>query len=188
MNKKSTGKKIFKIALIVLGIIAVVFYAYIVYPLWGIPFNAQRHGNPPLTPAWALECWLWEDDINTAERVDELLEGYTEHDIPVRTIILDSPWTLRYNDFEVDEDLYPNPKEWFGKLQDQGYRVVLWMTTMVDSYSKDTKIKESDDWFNNAKESGYLVNDGKQISWWKGKGGFIDYTNPEAMKWWRGLQ
>ena len=188
MIKKNTGKKILKIALIVLVILAVGFYAYIVYPLWGIPFNSQRQGNPPLTPAWALECWLWEDDINTAERVDELLEGYAKHDIPVRTIILDSPWTLRYNDFEVDEDLYPNPKEWFGKLQDQGYRVVLWMTTMVDSYSKDSKIKNSEDWFGNAKENNYLVNDGKQISWWKGKGGFIDYTNPEAMKWWRGLQ
>lgn len=188
MNRKISRKKILKYALIIPGILAAVFYAYIVYPLWGMPFNGQRHGNPPLTPAWALECWLWEDDVNTANRVDELLEGYAEHDIPVRTIILDSPWTLRYNDFEVDEDLYPDPKKWFGKLQDQGYRVVLWMTTMVDSYSKDTKIKESDDWFNNAKENGYLINDGKQISWWKGKGGFIDYTNPEAMKWWRGLQ
>ncbi len=26
------------------------------------------------------------------------------------------------------------------------------------------------------------------MKWWKGKGGFIDYNNPEAMKWWHGLQ
>lgn len=64
-------------------------YFYLIYPFWGMPFNAQRHGNPPLTPAWALECWLWEDDVNTAAYVDELLEGYAEHDIPVRTILID---------------------------------------------------------------------------------------------------
>ncbi len=186
--KKSTGRKILKVTWIVLVLLAAGFYAYIAYPLWGMPFNAQRHGNPPLTPAWALECWLWEDDENTAERVDELLEGYAAHDIPVRTIVIDSPWSLRYNDFKIDKDLYPDPKTWFEKLQKQGYRVVLWMTTMVDSYNKDTKIKESRDWFDTAKENGYLVNDGKQISWWKGKGGFIDYTDPEAMRWWHGLQ
>jgi len=52
-----------------------------------------------LTPAWALECWLWEDDQNTAGYVDTLLAGYQKHDIPVRTILIDSPWSLRYNDF-----------------------------------------------------------------------------------------
>ncbi len=189
VNKKSVRwKKVLKIVVIILAILSAGFYVYIVYPLWGMPFNAQRHGNPPLTPAWALECWLWEDDENTAQRVDELLEGYAKHDIPFRTIVIDSPWSLRYNDFRVDEDLYPNPGPWFRKLQDQGYRVVLWMTTMVDSKNKDTKIKDSKAWFSEAKEKGYLVNDGQEISWWKGRGGFIDYTNPEAMKWWRGLQ
>lgn len=181
-------KKRLKYILILPGILLLVIYFYFIFPVWGMPFNATRHGNPPLTPAWALECWLWEDDVNTAQRVDELLNGYAEHDIPVRTILIDSPWSLRYNDFEVDTNLYPQPEIWFNKLQDNGYRVVLWMTTMVNSYSKDTKISESESWYNNAWNKGYLAAGGDQISWWKGKGGFIDYTNPEAMKWWHGIQ
>lgn len=166
----------------------VIGYFYFVFPLWGYPFNAQRHGNPPLTPAWALECWLWEDDVNTAEYVDELLDGYAKHDIPVRTIIIDSPWSYRYNDFDIDTVLYPDPDQWFEKLQNNGYRVVLWMTTMVNSYNKDLDLKDSQPWYEEAKNNGYLVANGDQNRWWKGKGGFIDYSNPEAMTWWRGLQ
>ncbi|MEZ4971010.1 MAG: glycoside hydrolase family 31 protein [Flavobacteriaceae bacterium] len=180
--------KALRIGIWVLATLGIVTYFYWILPVWGIPFNGQRHGNPPLTPPWALECWLWEDDVNTSDYVDELLAGYKEYDIPVRTIILDSPWSLRYNDFEIDTNLYKKPDQWFKKLQDKDYRVVLWMTSMVNSLSKDTHIKDSKDWYEEAMDSGFLVKSGKPNKWWKGEGGFIDYTNEDAMEWWRGLQ
>ncbi|KAA3614077.1 MAG: glycoside hydrolase family 31 protein [Calditrichaeota bacterium] len=153
-----------------------------------MPFNSERHGNPPLTPAWALECWLWEDDVNTAERVDELLRGYAEHDIPVRTILIDSPWSTRYNDFEVDTLRYPQPDKWFRQLENDGYRVVLWMTSMVNSFSKDTAIKNSQVWYDGVAEIDFLAGGKLQSKWWKGRGGFIDYSNPAAKKWWQAQQ
>ncbi len=185
---KRTLKKVAKFLLYALVILTVLGYFYFILPFWGMPFNAQRHSNPPLTPAWALECWLWEDDQNTAAYEDSLLAGYRKHDIPVRTLLIDSPWSLRYNDFDTDTTRYPGYEKWFTGLQDQGYRVVLWMTSMVDSYSKDTKIQESEDFYRTAKEKGFLIGNGNEIKWWKGKGGFIDYTHPEAKKWWQGMQ
>lgn len=35
-----------------------------------------------------------------------------------------------------------------------------------------------------AKINGYLLNKGYTIPWWHGKGGLLDYTNPDAIEWW----
>jgi len=59
-------RKIWLTAGIILGTLLLAYYFLFALPFRGQPFNEQRHGNPPLTPAWALECWLWEDDVNTA--------------------------------------------------------------------------------------------------------------------------
>lgn len=177
-----------KILFALLALLVLLAYVVFIRPFWGIPFNASRHGRVPLTPPWALECWLWEDDVNTAASVNELLDGYRQHDFPVRTIMIDSPWSERYNDFKVDEDRYPEPEQFFRGLQDRGYRVVLWMTCMVNRSSKDTKVKQSPEFFEEAKSQGYLAGNGFTYRWWKGAGGFIDYSNPDAMQWWHGLQ
>ena len=187
-KRRRLGSRVLKVLLLLfLLLICLVYFVYVL-PFWGVPFNHSRHGRVPLTPPWALECWLWEDDHNTEAYVKEILEGYAEHDLPVRTILIDSPWSERYNDFKVDERRYPEPQKFFQNLQTQGYRVVLWMTCMVNSRSKDTSVRDSTAYFEEARAKGYLAGKGEQMKWWKGTGGFIDYSNLEAMKWWHGLQ
>ena len=141
---KKKLKKIGKIVAITIGVLIFIFYFYVAYPLWGLFFNAQRHTNPPLTPAWALECWIWDNDFNNAATVDTLVYGYKKYDLPVRTINIDSPWAMRFNDDRVDTIRYPHPKEWFAKKKAEGYRIVMWTTTMVNSRNKDTPIKNED--------------------------------------------
>ena len=58
--------------------------------------------NPPITPYWAFGHIVWEDSINTSAGARQLVNGYLEHDIPVDGIIIDSPWSTSYNDFNWD--------------------------------------------------------------------------------------
>lgn len=49
---KKSGR--WKRALIITAIILLLLYYFLfAFPFRGMFFNHQRHGNPPLTPAWA---------------------------------------------------------------------------------------------------------------------------------------
>ncbi len=46
---------------------------------------------PAVAPPWSLRPWFWEDDVNTAGAVWDLVNGCRDHDLPLGAVLIDSP-------------------------------------------------------------------------------------------------
>jgi alpha-glucosidase (family GH31 glycosyl hydrolase) len=64
-------------------------------------------GNAPITPRWAFEPWVWEDNTNTKSSTQTLVQGYQSRKIPVGAVIIDNPWETYYNTGIFDTTRYP---------------------------------------------------------------------------------
>lgn len=141
-------------------------------------------GKPPICPRWAFEPWVWDDNNNTQVGVMNLVDGYQSRGIPVGAVIIDSPWSTAYNNFDWDKKRYPKPQEMINTLHQKNIKVILWMTAFINLTSvKEVQMLKSPD-YDFTKRMGYVVGDGANFRWWKGRGIHLDYTNPAARYWW----
>lgn len=144
---------------------------------------AQEQPKPAIAPYWGFGHWIWEDQMHTSSTVKYLIDGYKKYNIPVSTILLDSPWSSAYNNFEADPALYPDFKGLVEQLHNQDIKVILWYTGFVNKESREVPINESP-LFQTAINNNYTVNNGNLTRWHKGQGAHIDFTNPDAKDWW----
>ncbi len=137
----------------------------------------------PLVPAWALGHIIWEDSINTEQGAQRLFSEYADHKIPVDGIIIDSPWTEAYNDFNWDRQRYPKAEKMIKEFNQHGVKVILWLTGCVNTSCKDTPKQKAAN-YDEAYRLRYGINDNTPSKWWKGEGLQIDFTNKKACNWW----
>jgi len=135
--------------------------------------KAGNEIDPPF-PSWVFGHVVWEDE-STTEGTYALVQGYLEHGIPVDGVIIDSPWETAYNNFEWDEELYPQPQKLIDDLHRNDVYVTMWITEMVNF---------EDPGYDYALENSFFIKGAEELTWWKGTGGMINYENPEAVEWW----
>jgi alpha-glucosidase len=152
---------------------------------------AELTGHMPLPPMWALgnqqSRWSYYPDT----MVEQVAREYRERDLPLDVIHLDIDYMRGYRVFTFDQQRFPNPKVLAERLARQGIKLV----TIVDPGVKHDPPGASGAGryfvFEEGLEKNYFQRRSNGELFvprvWPGESVFVDYTLPEARRWWGDL-
>lgn len=141
-------------------------------------------GRPALPPAWSFGLWLSSSFTTSYDEktVLSFIDGMLERGIPLSVFHFDCFW-MRENEwcsFEWDKTMFPNVEGLLKKIHDRGVKVCVWINPYIAQKSKV---------FDEAMDKGYLLkrSDGTIWQWdlWQSGLGVYDFTNPEAVNWYK---
>lgn len=160
-------------------------------------------GRMPLPPLWALghqqSRWSYYPD----SLLIELVRKYRQEDLPLDVVYLDINYMNGFRVFTWHPEYFPDPGTLISRLKAQGVKVV----TIVDpgvkhqppiSGAEDRKDRPE---LGTHDKSYYVYNQGIEKNFflkrkdgtlyipkvWPGDSVFVDYTLPEARRWWGDL-
>ncbi|CAM3831637.1 alpha-xylosidase [Marinicrinis lubricantis] len=139
-------------------------------------------GKPALPPAWSFGLWLTTSFTTSYDEdtVNHFIDGMADRNIPLHVFHFDCFWMKEYQwcDFEWDKDVFPDPEGMLKRLKDKGLKICVWINPYIAQKSY---------MFQEGMENGYLVKtkEGDVWQWdmWQAGMGLVDFTNPDAVKW-----
>lgn len=139
-------------------------------------------GKPSLPPQWTFGLWLSTSFTTNydEETVMTFIDGMEERGIPLQVFHFDCFWMkeFHWSDFVWDSRVFPDPNGLLKRIKDKGLKVCVW----INSY-----IGQESDIFAEGMEKGYFVKrtNGDVWQWdmWQPGMALVDFTNPDACKW-----
>ncbi|MBN2984409.1 MULTISPECIES: alpha-xylosidase [Cohnella] len=139
-------------------------------------------GKPALPPSWSFGLWLTTSFTTNYDEatVNSFIDGMAERDIPLAVFHFDCFWMKEYEwcNFEWDERVFPDPKGMLERLKAKGLKICVWINPYIGQRSP---------LFDEGMKHGYLLKrpDGSVWQWdmWQYGMGIVDFTNPDACKW-----
>lgn len=151
-----------------------------------VVWNYRRvTGFPRIVPLWSYGTWMSRMTYFSADETREVANKMREGRFPCDVIHLDTGWFKEdwKCEWEFNPVTFPNPKAYMKEMLEKGFRITLWQNPTI---GKDTKH------FETARKNRYVApiksveTDGSDFGNIK-YGGKIDFTNPEAVNWYKGL-
>lgn len=139
-------------------------------------------GKPALPPAWSFGLWLTTSFTTSYDEgtVTSFIQGMVDRDIPLHVFHFDCFWMKEFHwcDLEWDTACFPDPPGMLARLKERGLHICVWINPYIAQRSR---------LFDEGMEHGYLVKtaDGSVWQWdrWIAGMGLVDFTNPEACRW-----
>ena len=143
-------------------------------------------GKPALPPAWSFGVWLTTSFTTNydEETTSSFIQGMADRDIPLHVFHFDCYWMEAYEwcNFVWDPKTFPDPKGMLKRYHDRGLKICVWINPYIGQKSP---------LFQEGMKHGYLVKktngDVWQTDLWQAGMGLVDFTNPEAVKWYTGM-
>lgn len=137
-------------------------------------------GKSYVAPKWAFGYGQSRWSYMNEDEIRDVVKKYHEAGIPLEMVYLDIDYMERYKDFTINDDAFPDFKEFVEEMKNEGVHLI----PIIDA---GVKIEKDYSVYEEGVEKGYFCKkeNGENLvtAVWPGKTHFPDFLNSKARAW-----